>query len=74
MEVRILDKKEVISKVGSTASKYSGVIKYVPKVKKGVTMVSGVRKNKGKLTKKKVEWMAAGVFVTGCLVKRILKY
>ncbi len=64
----------MVSKVAGTASKYSGAIKYVPKVKKGVTIVKDAKKNKGKLTKKKVEWIAAAVFVTGCFVKRILKY
>lgn len=65
-----MDKKEMVSK----AAKYSGAVKYVPKVKKGITFARDAKKNKGKLTKTKVEWIAAGVFVTGCLVKRILKY
>ena len=58
----------------SKAAKYSGAVKYVPKVKKGVTFMKDVKKNKGKLTKTKVEWIAAGVFVMCCLVKRVLKY
>jgi len=69
-----LDKKELVKNVAGKAGKYSGALKYVPKVKKGVTIMKDVKKNKGKLTKKKVEWIAAGVFVMGCLVKRILKY
>ena len=69
-----MDKKEMVSKAVGTAGKYSGTLKYIPKVKKGVTIVSDAKKNKGKLTRKKVEWIAAGVFVTGCLVKRVLKY
>lgn len=65
-----MDKNKLMSMV----SKHSGKIKYVPAVKKGITTVVGANKNRGKLTKTKVEWIAAGAFVMGCVVKRVLKY
>ncbi len=65
-----MDKKQIIS----TVSKHSSKLKYIPVVKKDVTMVINMKKNKGKLTKGKVNVIAAGGFVVLCLVKRFLKY